>query len=457
MRRAIPTPASRDFQEDQDRRGGWYANYVLGILLVAYIFSFIDRNILSLLVGPIRRDLGISDFEVSLLQGPAFAIVYSIMALPVAHFADTRRRTGIIACGIAVWSAMTVCCGLVRSFAALFLFRLGVGLGEAALSPPAASLLSDYFHPRRYPRAMAIFSLGIGIGTGMSFLVGGGVVELVSGVSVVSVPLVGDMRPWQVTFLVIGIPGLLIAALMAFIREPRRRGGIMNAEGQLEVIPVSAVFQFIIQRWRLYISFPVSTGLLGIFGYGMAAWYPTFLIRTYDLSIGEAGTVFGLTYVVFGPMGTLFGVRLAERLQTRGYRDAHVRFIMFAACGMGIFGTVGPLMPNVELAMLMLVPTVFIKCSYLGSSASAMQLVTPNQFRAKVTALQIFFGNIIGMTIGATGIAFLTDFVFVDDLAIRYSLAWVAAVTCLVGAIALKTCLKPYSDAVDEANERASL
>ncbi len=439
-----------------DDRTSPYANYVLGMLLLAYIFSFVDRNILALMVEPLRRDLGISDFEVSLLQGPAFALFYCTMALPVAHLADTRRRTAIIACGVALWSAMTVGCGLARSFGTLFTLRLGVGLGEAALSPPAASLLSDYFHPSRYPRAMAVFSLGIGVGTGMSFLIGGAVVQLVSGMTAVSLPLLGDVRPWQLIFLVVGLPGLLIAALMATIREPERRGGILDDEGKLEVIPLRDVFRFISHRWRLYISFPVASGFLGIFGYGMAAWYPTFLIRTYDLSVAQAGTVFGLIYVVIGPLGTLFGVRLAERLQRRGYRDAHVRFIALAALGMAFFGCVGPLMPSVELALAMLVPAVFLKCSYLGSSSSALQLVTPNQLRAKVTALQIFFANIIGMTIGASGVAFLTDFVFVDDLAIRYSLAWIAVVTCLLGAALLVSCLKPYCRAIDEANERTS-
>jgi len=406
------------------------------------------------MVGPIRQDLDISDFEMSLLQGPAFAVFYSTMAFPIAHWADTGRRTGIVAWGIATWSAMTAGCGIVSSFAALFTLRLGVGLGEAALSPPAASLLSDYFSAERYPRAMAIFTLGISLGTGMSFLVGGLVVAAVAGMSDISLPLVGTIHPWQLTFLIIGIPGLLLGALMYSIREPRRRGGIVGADGQLERMPLPEIARFIGSRWRLYVSFPVATALLGIFGYGMSAWYPTFLIRTYGLSIGEAGTAFGLIYVVFGSLGTLFGVRLAERLQARGYRDGHIRFILFASVGMLVFGVVGPLMPNAGWALTMLVPAVFLKCSYLGSSGSAMQLVTPNQFRAKITALQIFFGTIIGITIGASGIAFLTDYVFVDDMAVRYSLASTAAVTCLLAVGVLWTCLKPYTDAIDEARER---
>jgi len=438
-----------------DDRGGWYANYVLGLLLLAYVFSFIDRNILALMVGPIRQDLQISDFEMSLLQGPAFAVFYSTMALPIAHLADSTRRAGIIAWGIAIWSAMTAGCGVAHTFASIFTLRLGVGLGEAALSPPAASLLSDYFSPERYPRAMAIYSLGISLGTGMSFLVGGLVVAAVSGVDEVTLPLVGTLRSWRLTFFVIGIPGLLLAVVIYTIREPRRRGGIVGTDGQLEKIPLPVVSRFLLKRWRLYVSFPICTAFLGIFGYGMSAWYPTFLIRTYDLSIGQAGTLFGLVYVVFGPLGTLFGVRFAERLQESGYRDGHIRFIFLASFGMLIFGVFGPLMPTVESALAMLVPAVFLKSSYLGSSASAMQLVTPNQLRAKVTAMQVFFATIIGMTLGASGIAFLTDFVFVDDLAIRYSLSSTAAVTCLLAAFVAWTCLKPYSDAIEEARQRA--
>jgi len=434
--------------------GRWYPNYVLGLLLAAYVLSFIDRNILALMVDPIRRDLQISDFQMSLLQGSAFALLYSCMSLPIAHLADSRRRTGIISIGIAVWSAMTALCGIAHSFVALFTLRLGVGLGEAALSPPATSLLSDYFEPKKLPRAMAIFGLGISFGTGMSFLVGGFVVELVSGMPAVVLPLVGEVRPWQLVFFIIGLPGLLLAVVVATLREPKRRGAILDAGGQVETIPLSEVARYILKRWRLYISFPVSTSFLGIFGFGMAAWYPTFLMRTYGLSVGQAATLFGLTYVIFGTAGTLFGVRFAERLQARGYPDGHLRFILIVSLLMCIFGVIGPLMPSAPLAVVFLIPAVFLKNSYLGSSGAALQLVTPNQLRAKVTALQIFFTNIIGMTVGASGIAFLTDFVFVDDGALRYSLTWIAAIVCPLGALVVWTCLKPYVEAIDEARER---
>lgn len=432
----------------------WYQGYVLLVLLLAYIFSFIDRQILSLMVGPIRQDLGISDFELSLLQGWAFALFYSVMALPIARLADRYSRRTIIGCGIAVWSAMTAGCGLARSYGGLFLMRVGVGVGEAALSPPTYSLLSDYFRPERLARAMAIFSLGISLGGGLAYLVGGTVMELVSRSDTVVLPVVGAVRPWQATFLIVGLPGLLVALMMLGIREPARRGGLLDAAGQVRRMPIGQVWDYLKDRWRLYLSFPLGTALLGVFGYGMMAWYPTFLIRTYGMSIGEAGTWFGLTYLVFGSSGTYVGARVAELLHRRGYQDGHVRLIMLAGILMTIPGIIGPLLPTAPLALLALAPTIFLKSCYYGSSGAALQLVTPNQMRAQVTALQIFFGNIIGMTLGASSIAALTDFVFRDDLAVRYSLAWVAAVFCPAAVLVLRSCLRPYTQALEEAGQR---
>lgn len=432
----------------------WYPNYVLFVLLVAYIFSFIDRQILSLMVGPIRRDLGISDFEMSLLQGWAFALFYSVMALPIARLADRHNRRSIIAAGIALWSAMTVGCGIVRSYMGLFLMRVGVGVGEAALSPPAYSLLSDYFPPARLGRAMAIFAMGISLGGGVAYLIGGAVVHLVSEAQPVALPLIGTIRPWQLTFFIVGLPGLLVALMMRAIHEPERSGGLVDAAGEVRQLALGELWRYLADRWRLYLSFPLATALLGVFSYGLMAWYPTVLIRTYGLSIGEAGTWFGLTYLVFGTSGTYCGARMAEWLDRRGHRDAHMRFIMLAAIVMAVPGVLGPLMPSAPLALAALAPTIFLKCSYYGSSSAALQIVTPNQMRAQVTALQIFFGNIIGMSVGASSIAALTDFVFQDDAAVRYSLAWVTGVFCPAGALVLWTCLRPYVAALDEAARR---
>lgn len=436
------------------RERAWYRHYVLGVLLLAYIFSFIDRQILSLLVGPIRRDLGISDFEMSLLQGWAFALFYSVMAIPIAWLADRANRRTIIAGGIALWSAMTAGCGLAHSFGTLFLMRVGVGVGEAALSPPAYSLLSDYFPPQRIARALAIFTMGLSVGGGAAFLIGGLVIDAVTTAPDVVLPVVGTLRPWQTVFVIVGAPGLLVALLMYGIREPPRRGGLRDATGRVRGISLRFLWSFLLERRRLYLGFPVATALLGVFSYGLMAWYPSFLIRTYGLTMGQAGTYFGLIYLIFGPLGTYWGARVAENMEARGRVDAHMRFTMLAALAMTLPGTLGPLMPSAPLALLVLVPTIFLKCSYYGNTGAVLQLVTPNQMRAQVTALQIFFGNIVGMTVGASAIAALTDFAFGDDAAVRYSLAIVAAVFCPAGALVLRSCLKPYREALAEAAQR---
>lgn len=434
----------------------WYPSYVLGVLLLAYIFSFVDRQILSLLVGPIRRDLGISDFEISLLQGWAFALFYSVMALPIAWLADRTNRRTIIASGIALWSVMTVGCGLARSFGSLFLMRVGVGVGEAALSPPAYSLLSDYFPPQRIARALAIFTMGLSVGGGAAYLVGGMVIEAVTTAPDVVLPVIGALHPWQTVFVIVGAPGLLVALLMYGIREPSRRGSLRDEHGAARGVSFGSFWRFLQERRQLYIGFPLGTALLGVFSYGLMAWYPSFLIRTYGLSMREAGTYFGLIYLAFGPLGTYWGARAAERMEAGGRRDAHMRITMLAGLAMTIPGVLGPLMPSAPLALLLLVPTIFLKCSYYGNTGAVLQLVTPNQMRAQVTALQIFFGNIIGMTVGASAIAALTDFVFQDDHAVRYSLAIVAAIFCPAGALVFKACLKPYTQALDEAARRES-
>ena len=282
---------------------------------------------------------------------------------------------------------MTVGCGLVRGYAGLFLMRVGVGVGEAALSPPTYSLLSDYFHPERLARAMAIFSLGISIGGGMAYLVGGIVMWMVSKPATLVLPVLGAIRPWQATFIIVGLPGLLVALMMLGIREPPRRGGLLDLSGQVCRMPVSQVWRYLMDRWRLYISFPLGTALLGVFGYGMMAWYPTFLMRTHGMSIGEAGASFGLMYLVFGTAGTWCGARFAEILHRRGHRDGHMSLIMLAGIAMTVPGIIGPLLPRHQPRSR---SPRSSREQLLRQLRAALQLVTPNQMRAR------FYSDIFG-------------------------------------------------------------
>ncbi|MFK8020794.1 MAG: spinster family MFS transporter [Pseudomonadales bacterium] len=420
------------------------ANFALAVLLLAYIFSFIDRQVLSLLVEPMKQDLNIGDFEVSLLQGMAFAVFYTFMGIPIAKLADTRNRKTIITIGIAVWSLMTFFCGLAKSFTGLFLARIGVGVGEAALSPAAYSMLADYFPPRKLPRAMAIFTMGISIGGGLAYVIGGAVLDTIAGSWLAELPVLKTMRPWQLTFVVVGLPGLLIALLMIAVREPLRQGSnganaVSHSDNSFR-----KTLEFVGENRRSYLALFLGISLLSVFGYGLMAWYPSLFIRTYGLSASEVGLKFGVIYLVFGSLGALGGAWFAQRLARRGHVDANLRWPVYASVLMMLPGIFVPLLGSAELMFWACMPLIFIQNSYFGVSLAALQLVTPNHMRAQVGALLLFLTNLIGMTFGPSVVAALTDFVFHDPMMLRYSLSIVAAIFCPLAAMVFASGLRHY-------------
>ncbi|MGH9937465.1 MAG: MFS transporter, partial [Blastocatellia bacterium] len=211
-----------------------YAWYVVFVLMVCLTLSFIDRQILSLLVGPIKRDLGISDTRIGLLQGLAFALFYTLMGLPVGWLVDRYSRRTIIAAGVFFWSLMTALCAVAGNFWSLFAARLGVGVGEATLGPAAMSLTSDYFPKEKLGGALSVYAMGIFIGSGLALIVGGTVVSAVAGMPAVTLPIIGEIASWRLTFLIVGAPGLLVGLLVYTVREPLRRDLLRPSEGEDE-------------------------------------------------------------------------------------------------------------------------------------------------------------------------------------------------------------------------------
>jgi MFS family permease len=249
-----------------------YAWYVVGVLTFVYVFSFIDRQILNLLVRPIRRDLGISDTQMSLLMGLSFAVFYTFFGIPLGRLADSKSRRTIIAIGFAFWSLFTAGCGLARNFTQMLLLRMGVGVGEAALSPSAFSIISDYFPPKRRATAISVYSMGIYIGSGLAFIIGGTVAGFASQQEIWQLPLIGDTRPWQVVFFIVGLPGVFLSLLMYTVREPARRGMrvISNAEGKQVAaqVPMKEVFGYLWQNRWTFICHNVGFALLSFSSYG---------------------------------------------------------------------------------------------------------------------------------------------------------------------------------------------
>ncbi len=423
------------------------ARLALAMLLLAYILSFIDRQILSLMVGPIRTELGIGDFQFSLLSGAAFALFYTLMGLPIGRWADSGNRSRIIVIGIALWSMMTALGGLARSFGTLFATRVGVAVGEAALSPPSYSLLSDYFSPERLPRALAIYTLGITLGGGMAYLIGGAVIGLVDKMDPISWPLVGELAPWRLSLIAVGLPGLLVAlAVYATVREPPRR---LQSGEESSLLPVT---QAISHLWRCRSDYAVvlyTVPLLSIAGYGFLGWYPEYLIRTFGAERSQAGYLTGWLYLLCGTAGTLCGARVAEALARRGYRDANGRLVALVASALPIPALLSTQAGSLTLAVALAAPVIFLLNAYFGVSLAALQLVAPNRMRAQLSAGLLFATNLLGLGLGTSAVAALSEFGFGDDAALGRSLALVSSAVTLLAALVAWHQLGGYRAAVE--------
>ena len=427
------------------------AAYALFALLLAYILSFIDRNVMAVLIGPIREDFAISDFQYSLLHGLAFSMFYIFLGLPIARLADRGSRKWVITIGVLFWSLMTCLCGVTRTFTSLFVMRMGVGIGEAALSPPAYSLLSDYFSPASLPRAMAVYTLGITIGGGLAYIIGGGVYQYFTEYGALTVPLFGELRPWQTTFIVVGLPGFGLVILLGLMAEPVRRDPAAPGASGYSVMEVGAHLR---SHWQAYGSLIMGVSLLSVLGYGTMAWYPEFLVRSHGMSRAEAGASFGMIFIVAGSIGTLLGGFSAKPLLDRGYTDASMRLIMWIALLWLLPATLGPLSGDGEWALWSAVPIVFFLNSYFALAISALQNITPNRMRAQVSALMLFMTNLFGLAIGPSAVAAITDFVFANDAALARSLSLLPLLVCPLAAAFLGWGLKYYrialSASVDE-------
>ncbi|EZH83544.1 MFS transporter [Ectopseudomonas composti] len=415
----------------------------VAILMVAYVLSFVDRQILNLLVEPIRRDLAINDTQMSLLMGLSFALFYTVCGIPLGRVADTRSRRGLIAVGILFWSAATAACGMAKMYWQFLLCRIGVGVGEAALSPAAYSLIADSFPAERRATAISVYSMGVYLGSGLAFLVGGLVIQFASAQGDVTLPVLGEVRPWQLIFLILGVAGVLFTLLMLAVKEPARRGA-----GAGVAVPLSEVGRYIRANRRTVLLHNFGFAGLAFAGYGSAAWVPTFYIRTYGWDAGQVGIVYGSIVAVFGCLGIVFGGRLADWMAKRGRSDANMRVGLYAALGALPMVVLFPLMDSVFWASVLMAPTVFCLSMPFGVAPAAIQEIMPNSMRGQASAIYLFVITLIGLGVGPTAVALVTDFVFADDAALRYSLLIVTTLAVLMSIVLLAKGLKPYRESV---------
>jgi MFS family permease len=412
-----------------------YAWYVIGVLFLAQTFSFLDRMIMGLLVGPIRQSFEISDTQYSLLAGLAFALFYATMGLPLARIADAGNRRNLIVAGISVWSLMTALCGLARGFWPLFSARVGVGVGEAALAPAAYSMITDYFPRHMLARALSVFMLGVTFGSGIAYILGGAVVGYVAQFEAIVVPILGEIEGWQLTFFIVGLPGLLVALLMILtVREPPRSGITPMSQSS---VPLPEAARFIWQRRAAYGAHVVGISLFVMVVYALNLWGPTYFIRVFGYTTPQAGWTFGLIMLIAGSGGLLFAGIAADAWVKRGVQDAYIRTIIISMLGMLPFTIALAFVETPTLGIIAIGFAVFFSAFQGGLASGALQLMTPNRLRGQVVALYLLVGNLVGLGLGPTVVAGATDFIFADDAAIGKSIALCGSILCPLAAYIL--------------------
>lgn len=430
-----------------------YAWTVVVFLTLVYTVSFIDRQVLNLLVDPIRADLSLNDTQMSLLQGVAFMAAYVAFGPLFGRFADVANRRNILAAGAAVWSIGTVMCGLSSDFWSLFGSRMLVGAAEACVTPAVWSMVADYFSRARLPRAMSIFLIGPYLGSGLA-LVAGGMVVGSSAQLVETWPVLAGFAAWQVTFIVVGVPGLLLALLMMIlVREPARSHP-SNGGGDDRHYSLREVTRYLWGERRLFAPMFLALACICIALYAFPAWLPAFLIRQHGGAVSSVGVEYGSLVLLFGTAGVLTGPFIVRWLETHGRPGAAM--IAVTACALALIpiSIAVPLAPGYKSALMVGAVAAFFYSMPQAITAAALALICPNRMRGVAAAILTFLVSVAGLGVAPTAVALLTDYVFRDPTRVGESLAITSAVATAVAALLAFSALPHYRAAIARADGR---
>lgn len=437
-----PTPAETAVplseQIEPPPESSTYQWYVVVICMMAYILSFVDRQILSLMIEPIKADLMLSDTQFSLLQGLAFSLFYAIMGLPIAALADQKSRIKIIATGIAFWSLATAACGLSKNFIQMFIARLSVGAGEAALSPAFYSIVADLFPKDKLGRALGVYAIGAFIGSGLAFLIGGYVIGLLKDVSFVALPVIGEVKTWQLTFMIVGLPGVLLALLMVLtVREPARKGMKVGQDGQVIKASFKNSVGFIKTHKKTFFCHFIGFSFYTMMLYSLLGWAPAYYMRNFGLDASQTGYILGTIILVANTSGALFCGWLIDFFSKRGYSDAAIRTGAIGCAALIVPSVLFTQVDNIHLSFALIFVAMFFSTFPIPASAAATQMLTPNQLRAQVSAKFLLVSNLIALGIGTTAVALITDKYFQNTLMVGNSISIVNAIAGLIGCFLL--------------------
>lgn len=425
-----------------------YAVYGLAVLIVAYVLAFIDRQILSLLVEPLKRDLHLSDVQISFLQGLSFALFFSLGGLPIGRLADTRRRTRVLAVGVAAWSVMTGLCGLARSFGLLLVCRIGVGVGEASMTPSAYSLIGDTFRGRRLGVAMGFYGIGPYLGSGLALVLGGLVIRRLP--PLLHLPGLGVIHGWQAIFLALGPIGLIVALWIASLREPPRSGLEPQAPPAWPV-----VWSYFKWNAAAVVSVDLAVTFAAMAMYSLSAWGPSFLVRTYQLKVADAGQALGWQVMVFGSAGALAAGVIGDALRRRGWSFGRLAVMIAAALCAAPLAALTMLCGSEILSRTLFGPLVLLMTLAIGSGPATLQEITPSRMRGVQHALAVLIGNLLGLGLGPTIVAVTTDVGFHDETKVGLALAVTLPAMLSTSVLAGLASLAPYRRSLAAAPEEA--
>ena len=435
---------NQDIENYPSRKTGYSAVIVMTF---AQVFAFIDRQIPAMLVEPIKQDFSLNDSQIALLGGAAFSIFYAIMALPIGYAVDRYKRVNVLGTGIFVWSLMTTLAGLANSFGRLFGARIGVAVGEAVMAPVSVSLVSDYFPQNKQGKPMGIITAGVYIGIGTTLIGGGYLIDYLTDIGGITIPGIGYFKPWQATFLVVGIPGILISIAAFMLHEPRRLGLAQTPEKDSKSINI---FSHLIKNKSTLI--PMFAGLIfmALIFYSFTFWAPSMMVRTHGLSLTEVGFSLGIITIISSILGTISSGAVVDYLRSKGRTDAPIRTAMFACIFAMPAICLAPLVENVVAAWTLIGIYLFFISSFAPIGLLAVSGVSSNEVKGQMAAVHAFLMMAFGLSLGPQITAFFTDFILQDESKLGLAVSLTGGLVLPIAAVCFWMSLKRYRKAYDQ-------
>ena len=425
----------------------WWA---IGLFMVALMFNYLDRQLMTLLITPIKADLGLSDTQVSLLIGFAFVLFYVMAGIPISRLVDRGPRKWIVGFGIAFWSVMTAACGLAQNVWQLTLARMLVGVGESCNAPATYSMTSDMFPREKLALPISVIGIGTIFGSGMALLIGGILIVWLTELGPQTFPVVGTLKPWQMTFVIVGLPGVLWAILMmATIPEPPRRGSTSDAPTPSFVATVGYLWD----RGSAFGPMFLANAIKAMLSFGVTVWSPVFFERKFGYAPGEPGPTLGIISLIVSPLGLILGGWLATRMAAKGYKDANMRMVFLVTIPLIPTAVLFPLVDQVWLAFALVGLSLFLGSLGSGPANAAIQSVTPGRMRGTTTAIYIAIYNVIGYGLGPLVVGWFNDNVF-GESGIDKSMVALALISGPLGLLLAWLSLKPYKREIEAAEAR---